>query len=369
MPIFYLINAEQFFVAPFVQPDEVMIVRYVQPLTKEQRQRLENTMKDDPSFRARSRAHGLLLSAQGTTLKDIARAYQVHRVAVSAWIKHWEQHGAQSWHDTPRSGRPSTLSPAEQAIALQYLKEEPQALHKVVKRFADTTAKRLSLSSLPRLATKARLRGQRGRKSLQSLRDPAALAQATRAREALQHHADQGQIALYDVDASGFARDPTLPSAWPEPKSVIELPARQYGRIHGLGLMHRPNDVPPLLCEDSIHPGVVMACCDALCHTRTTKTVVVIANAAIHTREDGEDRIPSWKKNGWIIKSWPPYAPELNLIESLWRRHPIHVVAFLGFCVSQRVERGVGNHPEPGRIRISNYFSIGTYLSRTVCVL
>ena len=46
MPIFYLINAEQFFVATFVQPDEVMIVRYVQPLTKEQRQLLENTMKD-----------------------------------------------------------------------------------------------------------------------------------------------------------------------------------------------------------------------------------------------------------------------------------------------------------------------------------
>jgi hypothetical protein len=73
MPIFSLINAEQFFVATFVQPDEVMIVRYVQPLTQEQRQLLANTMTEDPSLRARSRAHGLLLRAQGTTLKDIAR--------------------------------------------------------------------------------------------------------------------------------------------------------------------------------------------------------------------------------------------------------------------------------------------------------
>jgi hypothetical protein len=59
MPIFYLINAELFFMAPFVHPDEVMIVRYVQPLTQEQRQLLETTMQDAPSFRARSRAHGL----------------------------------------------------------------------------------------------------------------------------------------------------------------------------------------------------------------------------------------------------------------------------------------------------------------------
>jgi len=157
MPIVYLINAEEFFMAPFVHSDEVMIVRYVQPLTPEQHQLLETTMQDDPSFRARSRAHGLLLSAQGTPIKDPAKTYPVHRVTVSAWIKNWEQHGAQSLHDQPRSGRPSTLGPEERAIALQYLKEEPQALQRVLKRFADNTDKRLSLSSLKRLAKKARL--------------------------------------------------------------------------------------------------------------------------------------------------------------------------------------------------------------------
>src|SRR4029434_7356239 len=80
-------------------------------------------MKHDPSFRARSRAHSLLLSAQGTTIKDIAKTYQVHRVTVSAWMTHWEHHGAQSLHDQPRSGRPTLLPPAEQDSALHYMKE------------------------------------------------------------------------------------------------------------------------------------------------------------------------------------------------------------------------------------------------------
>ena len=93
MPILYLIDAEPFSVATSLRPDEVMIVRYVQPLTKEQRELLEHTMKDDASFRARSRAHSLLLSAQGTTIKEIAKTYQVHRVTVSAWITNWEHHG------------------------------------------------------------------------------------------------------------------------------------------------------------------------------------------------------------------------------------------------------------------------------------
>jgi len=122
-------------------------------------------MKEDTVFRARSRAHSLLLSAAGTPIKAIAEAYQVHRVTVSAWIKKWEHHGAQSLHDQPRSGRPTKLTPDEQALAQQYIKEEPRSLKAVVERFAHKTEKRLSISTLKRLAKKARLRWKRVRKS------------------------------------------------------------------------------------------------------------------------------------------------------------------------------------------------------------
>jgi transposase len=153
-------------------------------------------MKDDASFRARSRAHSLLLSAHGTTIKDIAKTSQVHRVTVSAWITPWEHHGAQSLHDKPRSGRPRTLSPEERALALQYIKEEPHGLKGVAERVAAQTDKRLSLSSLKRLAKKARLRGKRVRKSLKSLRAPDAFATAKRELAALQHQEDHGKIAI-----------------------------------------------------------------------------------------------------------------------------------------------------------------------------
>ena len=186
-----------------------MIVRYVQPLTDEQRALLEKTMKEDPAFRARSRAHSLLLSAAGTAIQAIATAYQVHRVTVSAWIKKWEHQGAQSLHDQPRSGRPSKLTPDEQELARQYIKEEPRSLRGVVERLAHKTEKRLSISTLKRLAKKARLRWKRVRKSLKSLRDPAEFAKCQRELEALQQQEDQGKIALYYFDESGFALDPT----------------------------------------------------------------------------------------------------------------------------------------------------------------
>jgi len=316
----YLINVKPLFVVYFLRPDEVRIVRYVQPLTNEQRALLEKTMKEDTAFRARSRAHSLLLSAAGTPIQTIANAYQVHRVTVSAWIKKWEHHGVQSLHDQPRSGRPTKLTPDEQELAQQYIKEEPRSLKGVVERLAHKTEKRLSISTLKRLAKKARLRWKRVRKSLKSLRDPIAFAKGKRELEALQKQEDKGKIDLYYFDESGFALDPTIPYAWQEPKSVIELPARKYGRINVLGFMNRQNDLHPFMFEGSIHTGVVIACFDTFCQTLTKKTVVVIDNASIHTSEEFEDRLPYWKKKGLIIKYLPPYSPELNLIEILWRR-------------------------------------------------
>jgi transposase len=147
------------------------------------------------------------------TIKTIAKPYQVHRVTVSAWSKPWEQHGIQSGHDQPRRGRPPTLPPDEQALAKHYITEDPCSLKQVAERVAHNTEKRLSLSTLKRLAKKARLRWKRVRKSFKMLRAPAAFAHCQRALAALQNQEDQGTIALYYCDEAGCALDPTMPYA------------------------------------------------------------------------------------------------------------------------------------------------------------
>jgi len=233
---------------------------------------------------------------------------------VSSWITKWEHHGAQSLHDKPRSGRPSKLTPDEQALAQQYIKEEPRALKRVVERLATKTEKRISISSLKRLTKKARLRWKRVRKSLKRLREPEAFARCQRELEALQQQEDTGKIDLYYFDESGFALDPTIPYAWQEPESVIELPAMKYGRINVLGFMNRNNDLHSYMFEQSIHTGVVLACFDAFCQTLTKKTVVVVDNASIHRSEEFVERIPYWKKQGLVIKYLSPYSPESRVL-------------------------------------------------------
>src|SRR5215468_9296921 len=72
----------------YIQPiSRAMSVRYVRPLTEQQRALLESTMKHDAAHRARMRAHGLLLSSEGITIKAIAKIYHVDRDTVSTWIE------------------------------------------------------------------------------------------------------------------------------------------------------------------------------------------------------------------------------------------------------------------------------------------
>jgi transposase len=221
---------------------------------------------------------------------------------VATWIKKWEQPGVASLYEKPRSGRPPKLTPEEKGLAQQYIKEDPRCLKQVVERLSQKTAKRLSISSLKRLAKKARLRWQRVRKSFKSLREPEELAKCQRELAALQKQEDQGKLDLYYFDASGFTLDPSIPYAWQESGSVIEIPATKGTRIHVLGLMNRKNELHPYMFAQSINTSVVVACLNDFCKNITKKTMVIMDNSSIHRSEEFEDSIPLWKKKGLMIK-------------------------------------------------------------------
>jgi len=55
-------------------------------------------------------------------------------------------------------------------------------------------------------------------------------------------------------------KDPSIPYAWQEPGTVIEIPVQKYGRMNVLGFMNRKNDLHPFIFEQSVHTGVVIAC-------------------------------------------------------------------------------------------------------------
>jgi transposase len=50
------------------------------------------------------------------------------------------------------------------------------------------------------------------------------------------------------------------------------------------------------------------------------KTVVILDNSPIHKSKKFMAKIEQWHKKDVLIYFLPPYSPELNLIEILWKR-------------------------------------------------
>jgi hypothetical protein len=175
------------------------------------------------------------------------------------------------------------------------------------------------------------------------LRDPEAFAKCQRELEALQKQEDQGKIALYYFDESGFSLEPCIPYAWQETGTVIEVPARKGGRINVLGFMNRNNDLHTYMFEQTINTDVVIACVNAFCKTITKKTIVVMDNSSIHKSEEFEEYLPKWKKKGLIIKYLLPYSPELNLIEILWRQMKYLWLPFAAYECMKALRKALEN--------------------------
>ena len=126
--------------------------KFVSPLSEEQRQLLEHLSQEDPSKRVRLRAQGILLSADGSTIDDIAQLHHVHRDTVSSWLDLWEEFGVDGLRDRPRSGGPRKLSDEEKQVAKELLETYPNDPHEVLILLREKTGKTISYSTLRRLS-------------------------------------------------------------------------------------------------------------------------------------------------------------------------------------------------------------------------
>ena len=70
---------------------------------------------------------------------------------------------------------------------------------------------------------------------------------------------------------------------------------------------------------DKVNTDVVIEVFNLFVETLTKKTIVVLDNAAIHTSKKFKEQIKRWEEKGLFLFYLPPYSPQLNPIEQLWK--------------------------------------------------
>jgi hypothetical protein len=200
------------------------------------------------------------------------------------------------------------------------MEEEPRSVKNAVGALKDRYGKEVSPKTIKRLLGKLGKIWKRLRTSLKDKRNELAFRAAMLEIEELNYQHKQGIIDLYYFDQSGFALYPTIPYAWQNKGEHITLPANLGPRLNVLGIMNSEcNNLTSFIFESRIDAEAVVRCIENFSESITKPTWIVIDNASIHTATKVKQKIEQWQGKGLYLNYLPPYSPELNLIEILWR--------------------------------------------------
>lgn len=119
-----------------------------------------------------------------------------------------------------------------------------------------------------------------------------------------------------------------MPYAWQSKLNPILLPAAKGKFLNVVGLMNRKNDLFFEVLETTFNSDKIIHFMDRFVQKIVKKTVVILDNSPIHKSKKFMAKIQEWEEKDVLIFFLPPYSPELNLIEILWRRIKYNWIPF-----------------------------------------
>src|SRR5262245_14690830 len=93
--------------------------------------------------------------------------------------------------------------------------------------------------------------------------------------------------------------------------------------------------------EGRVDTEVVIECFEQFSQHIKKRSYVFLYNASIQKSRAFIQHISKWVKRGLIIKYLPPYSPELNLIEILWRFMKYYWMPFSAYVSLQSLLQSI----------------------------
>lgn len=127
-------------------------------------------------------------------------------------------------------------------------------------------------------------------------------------------------IDLYYADECRVSLNPVVPYAWQFADEAVWMPTSQGSGLNCFGLIARDNTLHFETITKSIDSSFIIEQFEQLSMAISKETVVVLDNARPHTAKAVQERRASWQQRGLTLFYLPPYSPQLNLAEILWRK-------------------------------------------------
>lgn len=144
------------------------------------------------------------------------------------------------------------------------------------------------------------------------------------------------QCELFYFDESGFSPDPPVQYGWsPVGHSRAVEPQAHRERVNVLGALRHDGALIWTAQQRPTSRDDVISFFDQIAaQQHEVPRIVLLDNAAIHKGDVMEKKRRAWAKQGFHLYYLPPYSPELNRIEILWKQAKYFWRSFKGLkCI------------------------------------
>lgn len=133
--------------------------------------------------------------------------------------------------------------------------------------------------------------------------------------------ADRDEIDLYYFDETRVSQKGYCPYGWQYPDENVFIPSTKRGaEINLLGLWSRKQHFISRITEDNVNTETVISMLDDFSWQLSSLTVIILDNASPHRSKKFKQMIKPWQERGLYLYYLPPYSPQLNPIEWLWKQ-------------------------------------------------
>lgn len=301
----------------------------IESLSNEERKKLKELYERSPDRRVRKRSHMVLLSDMGYNLKEIAQIVMVSPKTVRTHIHSYEKGGIKALLDSDRPGAPSSLSKDQGQKIADWLKIYPRDLgynqsnwsmklltHHVKKEFGIVLTK----ERMRQIAHELGFRPQRPRYKLVEA-DPEAKKKAKRQIKKWVKEAEQNEdLVLFVEDEMTAQLRPTLRWMWARKGEQPEVPIRD---VHEERTLFGASN--PLNGKTHYHVGKGRTKEEFLSllkqldrsYPPEKELVLMLDNASAHKAKMVTKFLQKAERITLVFL--PPYCPDINPIERLWK--------------------------------------------------
>lgn len=315
-------------------------------VTKEETEVLQKLLLKSSNSVVRQRCLCLLMSSNKLTVKQICAITNLCRQTIYTLFFRWETTETEKKVSilsiAPGRGAKIKLQPISDILpelVEKHSRNLKPMLEKLEKEHGIKVCKKTLYAFLKALG----FGWKRIRLCLKNKRDQAQFDIQHAELEQLKELHRKGHIDLCYCDESHFGLTPNVSSAWQHKNRPIRVPAAKGQSMSVFGIMNLNCDLSASwTVEGSVNTDIVTGFLDEFVAKIKKKTVLVIDNAPIHRSKKFMEKISYWSRRNLLIYFLPPYSPELNLIETLWRFIKHQWLPFDAFLSFQHLKERLG---------------------------